>query len=150
MDTLLPSSCSLPFSASGSSGLDTRRPCARCVTPCERLTTALATLLLLTPVHSCAPIGRNGRPITGLETRRPADSAEHHWCGRSHISQPSREYLHPTSTVSTRFTHRTHLYLPLLLPRRSLLVQPRPGCRLNRPRMPRLTWFPATTGWQPM
>ena len=44
MDTP-PSSCSPPSSASGSS-----RPCARGVTPCQRLAKALATLLLLTPV----------------------------------------------------------------------------------------------------
>ena len=48
MDTL-PSSCS-PSLASGSSRLDARRPCARGVTPCQRQATALATLLLLTPV----------------------------------------------------------------------------------------------------
>ena len=51
------------------------------------------------PAHSCAPIGRNGRPITGLEPRRPIDSAEHHWCGQSYITQPSREYLQHTGII---------------------------------------------------
>ena len=49
MDTP-PSSSSPPSSASGSSRLDAWRPCAWGVTPCQRLATALATLLLLTPV----------------------------------------------------------------------------------------------------
>ena len=49
MDTP-PSSCSPQSSASGFSRLDARRPCARGVTPCQRLATALDTLVLLTPV----------------------------------------------------------------------------------------------------
>ena len=93
-----------------------------------------------------------------LEARanhRPGNTPSHWQCGTSLMQavlyNSAIQGLPASYHYSyTRFTYRTHLYLPWLLPRRSPLARLRPGCWLNHPRMPRFTWFRATTGWQPM
>ena len=107
--------------ALGSSRLDARQPCAWSVTTCQKLATALATLILLTP---CS--------YSWTANQRPENTPVHSLCGASLMqvvlySIATKDNLHYTSvfplTISAVLTSLYHQQQWLPLMTRTVLVK---------------------------